>query len=194
MEQEKLKELSDEQLAKFVQKGKSECFGELVNRYEGKMTAYVRRFLNNQDDARDLVQDVFMKVYKNIKSFDTSMRFSPWIYRIAHNESVNSIKRKVREPLNFFDPEVLFPHPVAVENPQDDAELSEMKEVLESCMEDLDDKYKEVLVLRYFEDLDYKDIADILKIPVVTVGVRINRGKERLKKIYEEKFNNGINE
>jgi len=194
MDQEKIKIMTDEELVKQIKKGKAECFGELVNRYEGKMTAYVRRFLNNRDDAKDLVQDVFMKVYKNIKSFDTSMRFSPWIYRIAHNESVNTIKRKVREPLNFFDPEVLFPHPVAVENPQDDAELLEMKKILESCLDELDEKYKEVLILRYFEDMDYKDIADILKIPVVTVGVRINRGKERLRKIYEEKLNNEINE
>ncbi|MBS3118159.1 sigma-70 family RNA polymerase sigma factor, partial [Candidatus Woesearchaeota archaeon] len=58
--------------------------------------------------------------------------------------------------MQFFDPEMLFPHPVADENPQSDVERTELKRILEECMEDLDEKYKEVLVLRYFEDMDYK--------------------------------------
>jgi len=185
------KKMTDEELAKLVQEGKADYFEELVSRYEGKMIGYIRRFIQNKDDAMDVVQDVFIKVYKNIQSFDTTQRFSPWIYRIAHNEMVNNLKKKVREPLNFFDPEVLFPHPLAKENPQSDSERVEMKKILEKCLEYLDEKYKEVLVLRYFDDLDYKDIADILKVPVVTVGVRLNRGKEKLKRIYEEVIKKG---
>jgi len=144
--------------------------------------------MRNQDDARDVSQDVFVKVFRNINSFDVSQRFSPWIYRIAHNEAVNNLKRRVREPLHFFDPELLFPHPVALEDPQSDVEKEEIKMALEKCLELVDEKYREVLVLRYFEDLDYKDISEILKIPVVTVGVRLNRGKNRLKKIYNEHY------
>lgn len=185
------KKLTDEELAKKVQAGEADYFGELVLRYENKMIGYIRRFIQNRDDATDVVQDVFIKVYKNIQSFDVTQRFSPWIYRIAHNEMVNNLKKKVRQPLNFFDPEVLFPHPLAKENPQDDSEKIEIKEILGKCMEHLDEKYKEVLVLRYFDDLDYKDIADILKVPVVTVGVRLNRGKEKLKEIYEEIIKKG---
>ena len=177
--------LSDEELVTRVQQGEVDCFGEIMQRYERRMMSYVRKFLHNNDDVRDLVQDVFIKVYRNVQSFDSSKRFSPWIYRIAHNEMVNSLKRKVREPLNFFDPELLFPHPIAKEDPHDDAEKSEMRQLLNACLDELDEKYKEVLVLRYFEDMDYRDIAEILKVPVVTVGVRINRGKGRLKKIYE---------
>ncbi|MDD4761410.1 MAG: RNA polymerase sigma factor [Candidatus Pacebacteria bacterium] len=188
MELENKLEKSDEQLVSLIKEGEVEYFREIVERYEKKIFFYVRRFLNNQDDARDLTQDVFVKVYKNIQSFDSEKRFSPWIYRIAHNEAVNIIKKKIREPLNFFDPEVLFPHPVANEDPQSDAEKNEIKKALEECLEDMDEKYKEVLILRYFEDMDYKDIAEILKIPVVTVGVRLNRGKDKLREIYEKKF------
>jgi len=180
--------ITDEQLAEKVQQGEADYFTELITRYEPKIVGYLNRLMRNQDDARDIGQDVFIKVYKNIQSFDINQRFSPWIYRIAHNEAVNSLKRRIREPLNFFDPELLFPHPVAKENPQDEAERVELKRILSTCMDDMDEKYKEVLVLRYFEDMDYKDIADIMKIPVVTVGVRLNRGKDKLKKIYEEKY------
>jgi len=180
--------LSDEEIARRVQEGEADYFGILMERYEPKMMRYLTRFTRNRDDLRDIVQDVFIKVYKNIQSFDLTQRFSPWIYRIAHNEAINNIKKKVREPMQFFDPEMLFPHPVADENPQSDVERTELKRILEECMEDLDEKYKEVLVLRYFEDMDYKDIAEVLKVPVVTVGVRLNRGKVRLKEIYDRKY------
>ena len=189
MEIIKENELTDEELAKKVQAGETEYFRELMSRYEGKIIRYGRRFLQDAEEVRDIAQNVFVKVYKNIQSFDTSQRFSPWIYRIAHNESVNTLKRKVREPLGFFDPEVLFPHPVAAENPEKDAERGELKKILEECFQDLDDKYREVLALRYFEDMDYKDIAEVLQVPVVTVGVRLNRGRDRLRQIYERKIN-----
>jgi len=185
---EEAKNLTDEELAKKIQLGEADYFAELMERYEPKMKRYLTRLMRNGDDARDVAQDVFIKVYRNIQSFDVKQRFSPWIYRIAHNEAVNSLKRRVREPLNFFDPEVLWPHPVADDDPQEEAEQEELKEALKVCLDDLDEKYREVLMLRYMEDLDYKDIAEIMKIPVVTVGVRLNRGKERLKKIYEDKF------
>lgn len=188
MESENKTERSDEELASRVKKGEVDSFQELMERYEKKIFSYVRRFLNNHDDARDLTQDVFIKVFKNIQSFDEEKRFSPWIYRIAHNEAVNTIKKKIREPLNFFDPELLFPHPLSSESPQDDAEKREIKKALEECLEEIEEKYKEVLILRYFEDMDYKDIAEILKVPVVTVGVRLNRGKAKLKEIYEARY------
>ena len=180
--------ITDEQLATKVQAGEIDFFNELMTRYEGKIVGYLNKLVRNNDDAKDIAQDVFIKVYKNIQSFDPNQRFSPWIYRIAHNEAINSIKRRLREPLNFFDPEVLFPHPIAKEDPQNEAERVELKRILSTCLDDIDEKYREVLILRYFEDMDYKDIADIIKIPVVTVGVRLNRGKERLRKIYEEKY------
>ena len=183
-----IKKLTDEEIAGHIQKGKVDYFEEVMERYQGKIVGYLNRLMRNNDDAKDVSQDVFVKVFRNINSFDTSQRFSPWIYRIAHNEAVNNLKRRVREPLHFFDPEILFPHPVAAEDPQSDAERLEIKEALNKCLDLVDEKYREVLVLRYFEDLDYKDISEILKIPVVTVGVRLNRGKARLKKVYKEKY------
>lgn len=186
------KQLTDEELVKEVQAGKVDYFGELMARYETKIMGYLNRLTRNREDARDISQDVFIKVFRNIQSFDLSQRFSPWIYRIAHNEAVNTLKKRIREPLNFFDPEVLWPHPVAADNPQNEAEREELKKTLLACMDDLDEKYREVLVLRYFEDMDYKDIAEVMQLPVVTVGVRLNRGKERLRKIYEEKFGSNL--
>lgn len=175
-------DVTDEQLAKRVQEGDAESFGFLVERYEQKMRRYASKFLFGYEDASDMVQDVFIKAFVNIKSFDTERKFSSWLYRIAHNEFINAIKRKNREPLPFFDPDALFPHPLSNEDPNDDAEKNELRALLEAHLDSLDPKYREPLVLYYFEDMEYREIADVLHIPVSTVGVRLKRGRDALKK------------
>jgi RNA polymerase sigma-70 factor (ECF subfamily) len=183
-----ISEQNDEEVAAQVQKGDIESFRILVERYEPKMTRYAKRFFFDGDEGKDLVQEVFIKTYVNIKSFDTSRRFSPWIYRIAHNEFVNNIKKrqKERENTSIFDFDVLFPHLVAKETADDGFNKAEVKHMLEQALNTLSEKYKEPLVLYYFEDMDYREIADILHIPISTVGVRLQRGRAMLKKIVKE--------
>ncbi|HVN26642.1 MAG TPA: RNA polymerase sigma factor [Candidatus Paceibacterota bacterium] len=180
-------EKTDEEVASAVQRGDRESFKVLMERYEPKMSRYARRFLFQGDDVKDLVQDIFIKAYVNIRSFDASRRFSPWLYRIAHNEFVNAVKKKQkeRENVTVFDFDVLFPHLVAKETADGGMTQQELKRMLDSSLDKLGPKYKEPLVLYYFEDMDYKAIADILRIPVSTVGVRLQRGKAMLKKMVE---------
>jgi len=181
-------ELNDEEIALKVQEGDIESFRTLVERYEPKMVRYAKRFFFDGDEGKDLVQEVFIKAYVNIKSFDTTRRFSPWIYRIAHNEFVNNIKRrqKERENVSIFDFDVLFPHLVAKETADEGFSKAEVRRMLEASLDQLGPKYREPLVLYYFEDMDYREIADILHIPVSTVGVRLQRGRAMLKKIVKK--------
>ena len=184
------KEETDEAIAARVQKGDIEAFQLLVERYDQKMSRYARRFLFDTDEAKDLVQDVFIKAYVNIQGFDVDRRFSPWLYRIAHNEFVNALKKKKKERgnISLFDFDVLFPHlglPTK-ETADRGVKQSELKGVLETSLDKIPQKYKESLVLYYFEDLDYKEIADVLHIPVSTVGIRLQRGKMMLKKLVPE--------
>lgn len=174
----------DEEIVRKVQEGDAEVFGIIVDRYEEKLLRYGRRFLSDRDDIADLVQDVFLKTYVNIKNFNIELRFSPWIYRIAHNEFVNASKKNVKNPLLFFDVDVLFPHPVSDENESDRIDKETLKQMFEKFLSALDPKYREPIVLYYFEDMGYQEIADIFRIPVSTVGVRITRGKKMLKKSY----------
>ncbi len=181
-------ERSDEDIAKQVQEGDIEAFRVLVERYEPKMTRYAKRFFFEGDDGKDLVQEVFIKAYVNIKSFDASRRFSPWVYRIAHNEFVNGIKKrqKDRENISIFDFDVLFPHLAAKDTTDESMSRDEMKKMLDASLNTIGQKYKEPLVLYYFEDMDYREIADILHIPVSTVGVRLQRGRAMLKKVVKK--------
>lgn len=179
-------EQSDEHIAELVQKGDVESFGVLVARYEAKMKRYAHKFLFGYTEAQDVVQDVFIKAYTNIQSFDISRRFSPWIYRIAHNEFINAIKKKGKEPLPFFDPDTLFPHPRSSEPADKDLNAQDLKVTLEKCLGKLDPKYREPLVLYYIEELEYKEIAEVLRIPTSTVGVRLKRGRDHMKKLVTE--------
>lgn len=173
----------DEELATKIQSGQAALFGELVERYEPKLLRYAKRFLFGHEDAQDLVQEVFMKAYTNLNSFDSSRKFSSWIYRIAHNEFINAIKKKGREPLAFFDPDTLFPHPTDPHQADHELNRQELHSMVEQGLNRLDAKYREPLVLFYFEGLDYQTIAEIMHIPVSTVGVRIKRAKETLQKL-----------
>ena len=176
--------LTDEQVVALVQQGDVESFRVLVERYEPKIGRYAKRFLFAPEEAKDLLQEVFIKVYTNIRSFDIDRRFSPWIYRIAHNEFVNALKKKKKERNNIslFYVDVLFPHPIAKETADDGSSRREIANVLESSLDQLDAKYRDALVLYYLEDMDYKEIAEVLRIPISTVGVRLQRGKTMLKK------------
>ncbi len=177
---------TDEDIVRRVQGGDKDAFGVLVERYEEKLGRYGRKFLAGEDDRKDLIQDIFLKAYVNIREFDSSRRFSPWIYRIAHNEFVNALKKKKSILVSFFDFDVLFPHAVTDNSFTDDLDKRELSEALESCLSKLDPKYREPIVLYYYEELDYRQIADVLEIPVSTVGVRLSRGKSLLKKYYQE--------
>jgi len=178
-------ELTDEDIVRRVQGGDAQAFGMLVERYEAKLLRYAKRFLVGSDDAKDLVQNVFIKGYVNVQSFDAARRFSPWIYRIAHNEFINAIKRKGKSTVSIFDFDVLFPHPVAKETAEGETVRNEMRRMLDRGLGKLDAKYREPLVLFYFEDMNYEETAGILGIPTSTLGVRLRRGKAALKKLVE---------
>lgn len=184
---QKTENLSDELIVQLIQKGQTEPFSFLVSRYEGKLKAYAHKFLNNQQDVEDLVQETFIKSFVNIQSFDTTRKFSSWLYRIAHNTFINHLKKKKNDLVLFFDPDTLFPHPIAKERPDKDVELKELREMLDYGLKKLDTKYKEPMILYYLQDLSYQDISDVMQIPVSTVGVRIKRAKASLAKIFKEK-------
>jgi RNA polymerase sigma-70 factor (ECF subfamily) len=174
---------TDEQLALAVQEGDSEKFGELVERYDAKLLRYARKFLLDPDDAQDIVQDIFIKAYENLQSFDATRKFSPWIYRIAHNEFVNALKkRESRRTVFTIDFDTLFPHLQAVDTADSAALERDTRETIEKHLDKLDPKYREPLILYYLESMDYREIADILRIPISTVGVRLARARAMLKK------------
>jgi RNA polymerase sigma-70 factor, ECF subfamily len=173
-----IKNRKDEEIVKQVLKGKIDLYEEIVERYEDKLKRYIMRIVNRSEEVDDILQDVFIKAYTNLRTFDTNMKFSSWIYRIAHNESVNLIKsswiRKITSIDNFFN---------LKSDTDEEAKIDKkmMAKKLEWCMEKLDIKYREPLILFYLEEKSYDEISDIMRLPVRTIGVRVHRGREKLK-------------
>src|SRR4051812_39173558 len=103
-------EPSDEQIVAQIQNGKSDLFGIIVERYEARFKRYATKFIKSHFDSEDVIQEVFIKAYRNIQSFDASRKFSSWIYRIAHNEFINFIKKRRIETVPLFDTDVIIPY------------------------------------------------------------------------------------
>ncbi len=181
-----MEEKTDEELAQLTGSGDIIAFGFLVKRYERKLLRYGKRFLFNYENIEDAVQVVFIKVYQNINSFNASKKFSPWIYRIAHNHFINIIKKSKKEPMLFFDADVIFSFSNK-NNTLKEIVVKEDKEEIEAYLQKINAKYREPIILYYFEDKNYKEIADILSIPISTVGIRLKRGREQIKKYYDKR-------
>ncbi|MES2224549.1 MAG: RNA polymerase sigma factor [Patescibacteria group bacterium] len=176
--------LSDEMLVIEAKKDQQH-FAVLVDRYVPKLTHYIRRrSAATPHDIDDLLQNIFIKVWRNINEYDTSLLFSSWIYRIAHNEMIDWYRREKRRSTLSLDDEAqnivskLFAEEDLVAQFSSQEQRAQIKEALGT----LDDKYKEILLLRFFEDKSYEEIGDILRIPPGTVAVRINRAKKQLQK------------
>lgn len=184
MEQISTSPLSDEALVARVQADDSDAFGTLIERYEDRLLRYGRKFLSDQEDIRDLVQDAFIRAYQNIQNFDPDLRFSPWMYRIAHNVFVNRLKQQKRFPLKYIDFDLFVSHPIYEDPAEQEREQEEMRVMVEQFLQELSPKYREVVILHYLEDMAYKDIADVLSVPIGTVGIRLKRAKAALKARY----------
>jgi len=176
--------ISDEQIATSVQKGNLEDFGELVLRYGKKIQNYLFRFIETKEEVEDLTQDIFLKAYSNILSFNPKKKFTPWLYQIAHNELVNYLRKKHYLSTKFInlDFDVLAAKSVSENDILKDLENNLKFELIDKKLNKLNFKYRQPFVLFFYENLSYQEISDILKIPISTVGTRIKRAKEIIKK------------
>jgi RNA polymerase sigma-70 factor, ECF subfamily len=162
-------------------------FALIVERYEDKLMRYIRRLgVYTYEDRQDILQDIFIKVYKNLNGFDSGLSFSSWIYRIAHNETISWYRKQNVRPEGHLidDIEELFLYiPDAGKSAEQLLDATINATWLQQALSLLDAKYRDPLILRFFEDKEYDEISDILKIPIGTVGTLISRGKTKLHQI-----------
>lgn len=157
----------------------------LIKRYEPKLLRYIRRISNVPlEDAEDLLQEVFIKVYCKLNDFERDLKFSSWIYRITHNQVISNYRKlKARPQTVFLDPESDFIESIASDlDIEKEVDLSFFKKNIFQILNKLDKKYKEVLILKFLEEKDYREISDILKKPMGSVATLINKGKKNFKK------------
>ena len=172
---------SDEELIAAVQNGESDAFAFVVDRYQGKIFAYIMRLINHREEAQEITQDVFLKSYKYLHRFDCERKFSSWIYRIAHNESVNWLKKKTRAKIESLDAHMEIGQEAdAKVDIHDDLARKQERQIIRQAIDSLPEKYREVMEMRYISEYSYQEISKYLKKPVNTVGTLINRAKKKL--------------
>ncbi|MBU2524510.1 RNA polymerase sigma factor [Patescibacteria group bacterium] len=164
----------------------SDNFLFLMEKYKEPLKRYIWRISAvTKEEAEDILQEVFIKVYRNLYDYDGEFSFSSWIYRITHNETISCIRKmKVRPQLiSVEDDEVgafvqMLPGDADVEN---EVKLKELSKIVRRMLANLSEKYRTVLILRYLEDKSYEEISDILQKSIGTVSTLINRAKKQFK-------------
>ncbi len=170
-------------------------FALIIERYEKKLLRYLSYSTGvDQGQAEDILQETMIKVYRNLNGFNQDLSFSSWIYRIAHNEALNYLRKNKKQfAVVSLDGEdegniallKVLANDVDIPAAMAEKELAgKVREILNLMKED----YREFLVLRFLEDYDYQEISDILKKPIGTVGVMLARAKEDFRRIVK-KFN-----
>lgn len=176
--------MDDRELVAFTLENK-DYYQYLMKRYEEKLKRYIRRLAKiSEEDVEDILQEVFIKTYVNLNGFDTSLKFSSWIYRITHNETITHLRKLKTRPSTFN----LELNEIIVNKLQSDLNIEKetdkkyLKTNMGKVLSNIDKKYREVIILKYMEDKDYQEISDILKKPVGTVAVLLSRAKKEIKK------------
>lgn len=182
----------EDALVTALREGVEEAYEILIQRYQQPVYNLVCRLLNDPSDVSDIVQEVFLKVFRNIGSFRGNSSLKTWVYRIAVNEAYNhrrwfSRHQRQEVALTADDGAPSYADTLAdpSRNPFDQAADRETRAVVEASLEKLNPKFRAVVVLRDIEDLTYEEIATVLDVSLGTVKSRILRGREALRKILE---------
>lgn len=164
--------LSENEVIKQVKKGNREAYQVIVERYMQRAYYIALGFVRNSQDAMDISQESFIKAFRKIKRFDSEKSFFPWFYKLLKNLCLDHIKRRSRvQEIPLDEARVL----------KEEREDREMKEILWRGIEGLPFEQKEVIILRYFQEFSYQEIAEITGKPVGTVMSSLYYAKKRLK-------------
>jgi RNA polymerase sigma-70 factor (ECF subfamily) len=189
-------EADESRLAFLARNGDRKAFVEIVTRYQKKIMKLGFRMLNQRQEAEDVAQETFLKVYNNLARYDGKFKFSTWIYRIATNICIDRLRRRKEQMSLDIDQqdrhfesrlqEIEGKTSFTWQSPESQLILSELQDQVQRAVQQLPDKYRLAIVLRYMQELSLQEISEVLDLPVSTVKTRIHRGREVLRKKLEQ--------
>jgi RNA polymerase sigma-70 factor (ECF subfamily) len=188
-----LRELEDTALVNAYLDGETRSFDVLVERYQTRLLNFVYRIVGDRERAEDLVQEVYVRVYRHLARFDRSKKFSTWIYTIASNLAKNELRNRSRNPLVLFtsmtkgweDEERPLEFEDPSSRPDDLFRKRHVRELVESSVAQLPMHHREVFMLREIEGRSYEEIAEITHCNLGTVKSRLNRARNSFAEIIE---------
>jgi RNA polymerase sigma-70 factor (ECF subfamily) len=158
----------------------------LYERYEKKLLIYIRRISNvTEEEALDILQESFIKIWKNLNDFDPDLSFNSWVYRIVHHQTISEWRKSISYGKNKtvdFEKSLQY-----ISFEVDENQPVEQEQKVMEILSLLSENYKNVLILKYFESKNYEEISDILKIPEGTVATYLNRAKKKFSELAAKK-------
>jgi RNA polymerase sigma-70 factor (ECF subfamily) len=175
---------TDEQLLADYRNGDKSAFAQLVNRYQRELYHFLVRFLGNRASAEDVFQETFLQVHQSAEQFDPQRRFRPWLFTIAANKARDLIRSQARRPTNPLQASISPGEEESGEFidlmqstsdlPSDPMERQELQELVHNTVTSMPEHLREILLLSYFHQFPYKQISEILDIPLGTVKSRLH--------------------
>ena len=177
-------------------KGREDGFNELVRRYQRPIAAYVYRMVGDYDAALDLTQEVFIKIYSSLERYRPEFKFSTWIYKIAHNASVDHLRRlSSREQALSTEVDGEEREMTVMSrklSPEQEYAVEERRAEIERVVRQLPAVYRELIILRHQHDLSYDEIAEVTSLPLGTVKNRLFRAREMMRQQFVERGITGV--
>lgn len=179
--------LEDDKLVKRAISGDQDAFKLLMNKYQKPLYYHVVKMVKNNEQVEDIIQESFVKAFSNLDSYNTNYAFSTWLYRITTNHTIDYLRKKklkttsINEPIRAKDGEMQFQ---IVGNAETDRKIirKERKKIVSDAIQNLPDKYREVIEMRHLEEMSYQEISEQLDLPLGTVKAHIFRAREMLYK------------
>ncbi|MCH1552330.1 MAG: sigma-70 family RNA polymerase sigma factor [Balneolaceae bacterium] len=183
--------LQDDHWVVLAVKGDEKAYSELTQKYQKPLYFHVRKMIRNPDFAEDLVQDIFLKAFKSLKNYKNDYALSTWLYRIATNHTIDYLRKKKLETLSIHADESDDTHAtiqLADEDSFTDEPMikRERKNKVHEAIDQLPEKYKEVILKRHIEEKSYQEISEEMDIPLGTVKAHIFRARELLYKYMKD--------
>lgn len=180
------KELTDSELVReYLKTNNSLYFTQLYRKYSGKVYGKCLSILKNDDEARDAVQEIFVKIMLNMVNFGEKSQFSTWIYSITYNFCIDNIRRKKKEK-TLFSEDIERAPDVASEEVSDEVLLEMDVKYLKQVLEELPTGDKMILLMKYHDDMSIKEIADVISKTESAVKMKIKRAKHKAQELYEK--------
>jgi RNA polymerase sigma-70 factor (ECF subfamily) len=188
---------SDEDLLGRFCRGQTEAFGELVHRYERELYGYLRRYLGDSSLAEDVFQNTFLQLYLKSSQYEVGRPVRPWLYTIATHQAIDALRRNARHQILSLEQKRVDSSDGELRNlldalesrgpaPLDNLTAQERKERVRASVDRLPDFLREVVILAYYQGLKYREIAEILAIPVGTVKSRLHAALVKLQEAWSE--------
>ncbi len=184
IDSEKYRKKTDNELVELTLENQS-YFLYLIEKYENKLLNYILRISNvSYEEAEDILQDSFIKIYTNLNDFDFNLKFSSWAYRIVHNQVINNYRKIQARPQLSNLPDIddnMLNNLASDLNLEKEIDFKFLKKNINKILDKMDIKYKEILILKFLEEKNYNEISDILKKSSGTVASLINRAKKNFQ-------------